>query len=142
MSFSVEIKGLRELESRLKRLPAELQKEISGVIENGAKVFVAGAKMDAPVDFGFLRGAIGYTRVGKMNYEVFAAKEYAHYIEWGTVTRVKVPAELQSYAIQFKGRGIKKNGGIYPHPFFFIQIPVVKKQIEAGLQAIIKADRL
>lgn len=34
--------------------------------------------------------------------------EYSPYVEFGTGTMVDVPAGLESYAMQFKGKGVKK----------------------------------
>lgn len=36
------------------------------------------------------------------------SKEYGPYVEFGTGTMVDVPAGLESYAMQFKGKGVKK----------------------------------
>jgi hypothetical protein len=59
--ITVEVKGLRELQARFDRLPEEIRIETVAAVENGAKVFVAGAKRDAPVDFGVLRNGISYS---------------------------------------------------------------------------------
>lgn len=37
--------------------------------------------------------------------ELVSAAAYSAYIEWGTKTKVSVPADLTDYAAQFKGRG-------------------------------------
>lgn len=144
MSFTVEIKGLRELQAKLKALPVQLKKEANGIVQRGAEVFIRGAQRDVPVRFGFLRGAINFAPNPVTNLQVRLAawKKYAAYLEWGTITRVVVPAGLEPYAITFKGRGIRKNGGIFPHPFFFKQLPLAKKTIEQGFSSMLKDIKL
>jgi HK97 gp10 family phage protein len=138
----VEVKGLRELQAKLSSLEPKVSTEVRGVVENGAKVMVRNAKRDAPVNFGVLRNEISYypTSTGKtIGFEVVSGARYSAYVEWGTITKVSVPAELQAYALEFKGRGLRKNGGMFPRPFFFKQIPVAKSQIEKGITEIIKS---
>lgn len=104
-----------------------------------------------------------------MANEVVSPAEYSAYVEWGTKTRVSVPPELQSYAAQFRGGkgagdakkmiyawmdrvGVPKDRqwvvfisiitkGIHPHPFFFIQKPVVEKQLIGDIKAILNVSR-
>lgn len=140
--YSIDIKGMKELQDKLANMPKQLQKEVSGVVEDGAKVFVRNAKRDAPVDFGVLRNEITYFPLGNLKFEIVSGARYSPYLEFGTITKVRVPVELSSYAIQFKGRGIKKNGGLYPHPFFFKQIPLVKTQIEKDIKQITDSIKL
>lgn len=137
----VNIVGLDQFQSKLKSIPEQLKREVRGVVEAGAKTFVRNAKKQAPKDMGFLTGGISFTKISDLTFEVVSSKEYSPYIEWGTITKVKVPSELQSYAIQFKGKGIRKNGGIIPRPFFFPQAPLVKRQIENGIAAVLNKPR-
>ena len=140
MAINVQIKGLKELEARFKDLDKKFHKEVSGIVERGAQLWVSGAKRQAPIDMGWLAGAITYYPVEQSKhrtaFRIVSGKEYSPYVEWGTITRVNVPADLQGYAVQFKGRGIKKNGGIFPRPFFFPQRPIVKASVEKGISAI------
>jgi hypothetical protein len=143
---TIEVKGLKELQGKLKTLPQRLKTEVSAVVESGVKTFVRNAKRDVPRQFGFLGNGISYTFLisdkTRTSFMVVSNFKYSPYIEWGTITRVRVPSELQAYAIQFKGKGIRKNGGIYPHPFFFKQTPITKAQIEKGIGQIIKDEKL
>ncbi len=90
-------------------------------------------------------------------------------MEWGTKTKVKVPADIATYASQFRGGGssggnvklkifewMKRVGipperqyfvfisiitkGISPHPFFFIQRPIVEKALFTGVNNILKTE--
>lgn len=136
MSFTLNIVGLKELQANVAKLPKHLEKEVTATIEAGAKLWAGNAKRDAPKDFGGLAQSISFMPTGKMSFTVVSGKEYSPYVEWGTITKVSVPSELQSYAIQFKGRGIKKNGGLIPRPFFFKQSLVVKPFIEKAIQSM------
>jgi hypothetical protein len=63
-------------------------------------------------------------------------------LEWGTITRVSVPDDLQAEALLYKGKGLRKTGGVYPHPFFFKQRPLAKKAIEDRITAITRDIKL
>lgn len=146
-------------------MPARLTKEIDGEVQDAGRLWASGAKRDAPVDQGFLRGQITSYRVGPAHFEVTSEANYSAFIEWGTKTRVQVPAELQGYASQFRG-GVNPGGakkmifawmqrvgvpkerqwvtflsiiikGIRPHPFFFVQYPIVEKSLFTNVQSIL-----
>ncbi len=142
MSFTLNIVGLKELQAKVANLPKHLEKEVTATLEAGAKMWVGNAKRDAPKYFGGLAQSISYMPSGKMSFTVVSGKEYSAYMEWGTITHVSVPAELQSYAIQFKGKGIRKTGGIIPRPFFFKQSLVVKPFIERAVQSMANEIKL
>lgn len=147
MNFTVEIKGLKEIQAKLTSMPAQLKKEANLVVQRGAQIWRDGALKDAPKDIAGgigLAGGITFTPnpVTNLKAEVISAVFYSPYLEWGTITRVKVPAGEQEYAIQFKGKGIRKTGGIYPHPFFFKQQPIAKAVVEDGLKAILNDMKL
>jgi len=143
MAFNVEIRGLRELQAKISSMPKEIHKEVSAVVEAGAKKWVRDAKRDAPVDVGFLKNGISYAQVisspTKTAFEVVSNAEYSAYMEWGTITKVNIPSGEEGYASQFKGRGIKTSGGIYPRPFFFKHKEPVKLFIEKAIKSIAKA---
>jgi hypothetical protein len=141
--IKVEVKGLRELQAKLTKEQSAVKQKAADVIFRAAQVFVSGAKRDAPKDMGQLAGGISFfPTTPNLSMTVVSAKEYSPYVEWGTITRVKVPAGEQSYAIQFKGRGIKKNGGLHPRPFFFKQTPIAKAAAEKGLMAMLDDIKL
>lgn len=165
MPTTVTLTGWKEFETKAKNLPKVLFQEIDGEVEDSARLWSAGAKRDAPVDQGFLRGQISSRKIGLMQSEVTSEADYSAYIEWGTKTKVNVPADMQAYASQFRG-GINSGGakkmifawmnrvgvpkerqwivflsiiikGIRPHPFFFIQKPVVQNQLNTNVQNIL-----
>jgi HK97 gp10 family phage protein len=151
--ITLNVIGLDKLIADIDRLPAMLKAEAAAVVENGAKTFVQLAKRDAPVrttpvlktggTFGSnLKQMISYFPSGQLSFTVVSGAKYSPYLEWGTITKVSVPGELAEYALQFKGRGLKKNGGILPHPFFFKQTTPVKAQLEKQLALILKDAKL
>ena len=144
MSYSVDIKGMNELVAKLEKLPEQVKGESNGILQRGAEVFVLNAKRDAAKNFGFLTGQISFypNPVKNLSVTLTSGALYSPYVEWGTITRVKVPAELQPYAIQFKGRGIRKTGGMFPRPFFFKQLPLAKATIEKGFESMLKDVKL
>ena len=135
----VNLIGFKEFEDKLKSAPAKLVNEVSHEVIDAGNEFSRLAKRDAPVDLGQLRGGISSVPVAKLTVDVVSAAKHSPYIEWGTITKVKVPGELQEYAIQFKGKGIRKNGGILPRPFFFKQMPIVRKKFIERIQNVLSS---
>jgi hypothetical protein len=97
------------------------------------------AKKDAPVDFGYLRQNITSYKAGDMNYEIVSGALYSAYREWGTGSLVSVPPELADYAIQFKGKGLRIVNS-RPHPYFFVQEPIVQKQLVENIKKILDTN--
>lgn len=157
MSYTVDIKGMTELVAKLDKLPAQLTKEVNGILQMGAEVFVLNAKRDAPKDFaggGGLTGGISFypNPVTGLGVAIASSVFYSPYMEWGTiyyaaagvnyVSNLSGLKDLPAYAIQFKGKGIRKNGGIFPRAFFFKQLPLAKATIEKGFDSILKDVKL
>lgn len=105
MSFTVRIEGLTKLTAEVKELPAELNKQVGAVLENGAKTWVAKAKRAAPKDMGRLAQSISYFPLGSLRYEVVSQAEYSPYVEFGTKSKVQIPPGLEDFAAKFKGTG-------------------------------------
>jgi Bacteriophage HK97-gp10, putative tail-component len=162
---AITISGFSEFAGKLKKLPESLQRQVDQVAGFAAATWEQGAKTDAPTDQGRLKNDISSAKIKLGNWQVTVNAEYAPYIEWGTKTRVKVPAGLSVYAAQFKGAGdgkepkkfiyewCKRKGidpklryiiyrsiminGVNPHPFFFIQRPKVERQFIADLRQVL-----
>lgn len=170
MPNNITLKGFDLFGRKLKDLPEDVLNEVDYVVKLSGELWEERAKMDAPVDQGFLRGQIKSDQVLKLKNEVTSPAEYSAYIEWGTKLQVNVPSELQAYANQFKGRGAgggdpKKmiydwaarvgippekrffvflsimKKGIRPHPFFFIQSTIVEKQMVKDIKQILETGR-
>jgi hypothetical protein len=137
MPTTVTITGFKEFEAKLKNLPKQLMDEIGGEVEDAGRYWVERAKQDCPVDKGFLRGAIT-SEYKDLQATVTSPIEYSPYVEWGTGTRAVVPGDLAYYAGRWWTH--KVHLGRHPHPFFFIQIPFVQKQLNGNVKKIMETE--
>lgn len=128
----VSITGLKEFERKLKAAPAKILKEVDAEVKDAANEFSLLAKQSASSQFGdkgFLVTQIQAEAVAPLRSKVVSGAHYSPYLEFGTIQHVSVPSDLQDYAIQFKGMGIRTTGGIIPRPFFFKHMPKIQKQL-------------
>jgi hypothetical protein len=166
MSVRIDVKGLKELQEKFKEIPKNVAEEVDGAMYVAALDFVDRAQDAAPINVGVLKGQITSTQLAEMDWKVTSGADYSAFIEFGTRSRVQVPADLAQYAQQFKGgngggdaktaiyewcrlKGIDEKNwwwifikimtvGINPHPFFFIQREPVYKQLVKDCQEAIK----
>lgn len=104
-TFKFEIKGLDKLQKRLNTLPTKVKKEVGAEIQDGARRINAKQLRLAPVDEGGLKQATVAKKVNEFQVELTASKHYTPFMEFGTKRRARIPAELTSYAAQFKQTG-------------------------------------
>jgi hypothetical protein len=92
------------------------------------------AKMFAPVDKGFLRGSIRprFSK-GEMSAVVYANRNYAPYVEFGTGTGVVAPDDVKEYAMEFKGEG-KRKVNSRAQPFLFPALRISVKEMYQKLE--------
>lgn len=150
--ITLNVIGLDETIAKLDKLAdSELKTELSGILEAGAKQFVANAKRDAAVNKkthgGNLRLNITYEKIDDLHFEVISAADYSAYVEFGTIKYVFfgepwLTEEDLAYAAQFRGRGIRKTGGLYPQPFFFKQKIPIEKYLNQLLENFVKDIKL
>ena len=112
-TLKFDIKGFSELQAKIKALPKELQEEVVGEIQawgNDVNAEQIGLISQQKIqDLGALQQ--NTKALAKPDgVELISNVYYAPYIEFGTRSKVKVPAELNDYASQFKG---KKRGDYY-----------------------------
>lgn len=118
----------------VKGLSEENNRKCRWLIDYTASKIVSRSKMFAPVSFGFLKSSIGKTiSQSRMGATIIAGGQgggsmvrYAPYVEFGTGSMVIVPTDLKSYAMQFKGAGIRKVNN-RAQPFFF---PAVRISVD------------
>ena len=136
---SFKIEGLDALIKRLGKLPIEIEKEVAEEvnasalsIQNKAKKSVAANSTDN----GTLLGSIQLVSVLKdkrILYTVGSRLKYAPYVEFGTGGTVNVPAGYEDFAMQFKGKGIRKIN-LRPRPYlipaFESEMPILRKNIK------------
>lgn len=113
---------LAKLNKKLAQLQKFSKQELSNEIGRSAMEIVGRAKQSAAKDTGALRQSINSEASGK-GVAVFANADYAPYIEFGTGSQVSL-ADMKelgipdSYAAQFKGKGIREVN-LPARPFFF-----------------------
>lgn len=170
MPTGITLKGFDQFRNKLNNLPSVLKEEVGGETLQAAKMWEQSAKLAAPVDQGRLRNEIVGSQTGALSSQVVCNVEYAAYLEWGTKTKVSVPAEIADYAAQFRGAGpgggpsakvaiyawMNRVGipveaqwflfisiivnGIKPHPFFFIQRPKVEIEYIKRVETILNTE--
>jgi len=135
-NISFKIEGLDALIKRLGKLAPEIAKEVAMEVNASALAIQSKARRDVKVDNGILRNSIQLKEINtgdKIMYTVGSRLKYAPYVEFGTGGTVSVPAGYEDFAIQFKGKGIKKIN-LRPRPYlipaFESEIPVLRKNIQ------------
>jgi len=101
--FKVSISGFKELERQFLAAPAEVKKLVSAEIQSAAADWVAGARRDAPIDQGALKGATTYFMRSELQAEVVAQKFYAPFMEFGTKGKYRPIEGTEQIAAAFKG---------------------------------------
>lgn len=98
MSNTVTLTGWKEFEAKAKGMTAVIEGQINSEVLAAALDWRDLAIKDVPIDQGFMKGLISANRTGKMTAEVTSPSKYSSFMEWGTKSKKKVPAELSSYA--------------------------------------------
>lgn len=138
--FTLELDGLQETLNRLRDAGGEIAEEVDLEIEAGVRGMEKSAKLLAPVDTGRLRSSISASRVAFLTWELVAQTNYAAYVEFGTGALVDVPAGLESYALQFKGNGIKQVN-LPARPFFFRSVRAYTPEIIRNIAKVLNEKR-
>ena len=134
--FTFTLEGADKVLAGLKSLPETLKKEIEAEIQFSSMAIERAAVMDAPADMGFLRNGISSFKSGDLQFDVVSNANYSAYIEFGTGALVNVPAGLEAYAMQFKGRGIRQVN-LPARPFLFTNYLKEKPKLIARIKNII-----
>ena len=134
--ISFKIEGLDALIKKLGKLPIKVEKEVANEVNASALNIQSKAKRDVKVDNSTLRSSIQLKSILKdkrIIYTVGSNLKYAPYVEFGTGGEVYVPAGYEDFAIQFKGKGIRKIN-LRPRPYlipaFESEIPILRKNIQ------------
>jgi HK97 gp10 family phage protein len=131
-----KIEGLDALIERLGKLSPKIAKEVAMEVNASALAIQRKAKRDVKVDNSTLRSSIQLKEINQGNkiiYTVGSALKYAPYVEFGTGGEVNVPAGYETFAIQFKGKGLRKinlRARPYLIPAFESEIPILRKNIQ------------
>lgn len=116
--FSFKFDGLDKLLKDLETLPKNVIQELDLELAQSAEKVVIDAKAAVPRNTGAGAHSIHMRRDKILEYVVAASAHYMPYVEFGTGTLVDVPAGLEDYAIQFKGRGVRQVN-LPARPFLF-----------------------
>lgn len=105
------IKGVNEVIKELRAIGKDMEKLIDAETNDIAKQIEGDAKKLAPKNFGKLAQSISSEKVKESQYKVSTQEFYAGYMEFGTGTKVNIPAEFKDMAASFKGKkGSYKEG--------------------------------
>jgi len=109
LTLNIDTKGV---EAKFSKAKQDINKIMADKLNNFAIKTVNQAKVNAPVDEGFLRNAISFEPANtgdvKVKTKIVVAANYAAYIEFGTRRFAEayvstLPATWQEYAAKFKG---------------------------------------
>ena len=166
---SVTIKGLASTIAELRAYGKDIDKMIDAETESIAFQIETDAKKLAPKNFGKLAQSISHAKVKPALYKVTVNELYGAYMEFGTGSKVNVPAEFADMAATFKGKkqGTFKQGleaikvwckskgipeeaaypifakilgaGINPQPFLYPAWIKGKKDYQNNLERLLKS---
>lgn len=108
MKYKFQVTGLNKMLTGVSKFGDNVLKGLDSELANSAETIVVNAQAAVPKNTGSLQHAIGFVRESIMKYDIYARKNYAPYVEFGTGGLVDVPQGLEAYAIQFKGAGIRE----------------------------------
>ena len=163
------IKGVSSVISELRKFGKDAEKRIDAETEAIAFQIESDAKRLAPKNFGKLAQSISHSKPKPLNRKVTVNELYGAYMEFGTGTKVSVPAEFADMAATFKGKkqGTFKQGleaikvwckakgipeeaaypifakilgaGISPRPFLYPAYIKGKKDYQNNLERLLKS---
>lgn len=101
---SVTIKGLASTIAELRAYGKDIDKMIDAETEAIAFQIETDAKKLSPKNFGKLAQSISHSKPKELQRKVTVNELYGAYMEFGTGSKVNVPAEFQQMANNFKGK--------------------------------------
>lgn len=119
ISMVLKQKDIDLFSRKLRDFGLKKKSEVRDLTAETALGIQSDAKKDAPVDLGAYRSSIKVDFTGDgLGAQIGSEIGYGPYLEFGTGKMVNVPAELEAYAAQFKGKGIREvNLPARPHLF-------------------------
>lgn len=98
------IKGVDQVIKELRAIGKDMEKLIDAETHDIALQIEGDAKKLAPKNLGKLIQSISSEKVKESHYKVSTNEFYAGYMEFGTGTKVNIPAEFKDMASSFKGK--------------------------------------
>jgi len=105
ISVKADIKSINKTLKILDSLGERVRKSAEKEIERSARNIERDAKRNAPTGASNRLKTSIDVRGSGLSREVYTDVKYAPYMEFGTKSKVKIPPGLESYAMQFKGKG-------------------------------------
>lgn len=99
-----DIKGINEVIKQLRNQGKNIEREINAETQAIAFQIENDAKTRAPKNFGKLAQSISNIKIESSQYKITVNELYGAYMEFGTGTKVRVPAEFAKMAATFKGQ--------------------------------------
>lgn len=103
--FTLKLQGFADLENNLRTATDRMLSELDREEQASAETIVRDAQRDAPVNVAELRRSITFIKNKELSYSIVAQSEYAAFMEWGTKTKIRIPAEYAGIAAQYKQKG-------------------------------------
>lgn len=101
-----QFKGLDKLMRQIDTFGVDAQRMTKAIVQSTATEVVTKAKRLAPKNLGKLAQSIGKEEENQgFVARIFAGEYYAPFVEFGIGAKVKVPTELKSMALKYKGKG-------------------------------------
>lgn len=129
---TVNLVGFKQLETKLKNLPASLSKQIDAEIGDSVMEMEELAVRDAPVDQGILRSEISHKRESELNWSLISQAFHSPFIEFGTKGNYTPIPGTEEIAAKFKG--LKSEGGL--DQFLLSLIDWVNRKNIAGTYSV------
>ena len=164
----MKIVGVSKVMAELRAKKKGIDKQIDDITQANAIEMAGDATKRAPEAFGKLKQSITYEKLAELKWRASSNKEYAGFMEFGTGTKVQVPAEFSDMAKSFQSGGkgnfkqaleniklwCKKKGidekaaypillsilrvGVNPQPFFYPAWVATKKRYVKDLENLLK----
>ena len=129
--FKFNLDGMETVLNNLSTYSNNVQQGVQEELSTTAYDIVTDAQQLAPVDLGNLQANIRVKQDGQYAKTITSGADYSAFVEFGTGGSVDIPVfaqgldDIESYAAQFKGAGIRQTN-MRAQPFFF---PSVQKNI-------------
>lgn len=142
-NFSIRVEGLENINKTLDKLKKDGTEGVKEALHSSAYTILSQSQANlAGIDFKESVGGIaqsGYIEMKPDGYgfEVGFNAFWAAFQEFGTGTLVDVPAGYETFAMQFKGLGIKEVN-IKPKPYFHPALNAELKTLKKNLKDLLK----
>jgi HK97 gp10 family phage protein len=137
-SIRLDTRSVQQTIKKLQKYGRAVQSDIGKLVETTAVKIELAAKKRVRVKDNNLRPSIHRTIKKKsLSATVGTNVHYAPYVEFGTGNLVSVPEGLGTYAMQFKGKGIKQIN-LRARPFLFNSANENRKAYKNGVKKILK----